>query len=194
MIYKLPELPYAADALEPYISSETLDYHYGKHFASYVNNLNALIKGTKFEEMSLDDIIKTSEGSVFNNAAQAENHDFYFKGLTPAEKSVMSDDLKKVLESNFGTVEKFKEEMTKVAATQFGSGWAWLVADADNKLKVMSTGNADNPITKGLKPLLTIDVWEHAYYIDYRNSRPSYLEKIWNVINWNLVEMRLKEK
>ena len=194
MNHNLPELPYAMTALEPYISSETLNYHYGKHFASYVNNLNNLIKGTKFEDMSLKDIILSSEGGIFNNAAQAENHDFYFKGLVAAEQSVMSENLKKILESNFGSVEKFKEEMTKVAASQFGSGWAWLVADADDKLKVMSTGNAGNPMTEGLRPLLTIDVWEHAYYVDYRNARPSYLEKIWNIINWNIVEQRFNNK
>ncbi len=194
MKHLFPELPYAVTALEPYISSETLNFHYGKHFASYVNNLNNLIAGTKYEEMSLKDIILSSEGGIFNNAAQAENHDFYFKGLTPADKSKMSEALKKVLEENFGSVDAFKEQMTKVAATQFGSGWAWLVADKDGKLKVVSTGNAGNPMTEGLRPLLTIDVWEHAYYIDYRNARPTYLEKIWNIINWDVVEERLNNK
>ena len=194
MNHILPELPYAMTALEPYISSETLNFHYGKHFASYVNNLNNLIKGTKFENMPLKDIILSADGGIFNNAAQAENHDFYFKGLVPAEQSKMSDTLKKVLEDNFGSVEKFKEDMNKVAASQFGSGWAWLVADSDNRLKVMSTGNAGNPMTEGLRPLLTIDVWEHVYYIDYRNARPSYLDKIWNIINWDIVEQRLNNR
>ena len=194
MKHILPELPYAVTALEPYISSETLNFHHGKHFASYVNNLNSLIQGTKYEDMSLKDIILSAEGGIFNNAAQAENHDFYFKGLAPADKSKMSDAFKQVLESNFGSVEKFMEDMNKAAATQFGSGWAWLVADADNKLKVMSTSNAGNPMTQGLRPLLTIDVWEHAYYVDYRNARPSYLDKIWHVINWDVVEERYNNK
>ena len=194
MTHILPKLPYAETALEPYISSETLNFHYGKHFASYVNNLNNLIKGTKYEDMTLKEIILSAEGGIFNNAAQAENHDFYFKGLIPAEKSKMSDSFKKVIEANFESVEKFIEVMNKAAASQFGSGWAWLVADADDKLKVMSTGNAGNPMTEGLRPLLTIDVWEHAYYIDYRNARPSYLDKIWNIINWDLVEERFNNK
>ena len=194
MKHLLPELPYAANALEPYISSETLNFHHGKHFASYVNNLNNLIAGTRYEEMSLKEIILSSEGGIFNNAAQAENHDFYFKGLAQAGTKVMSDTLKTVLEANFGSVEAFKEQMNKVAASQFGSGWVWLVVDAEGKLKVMSTGNAGNPMTEGLHPLLTIDVWEHAYYVDYRNARPSYLEKIWNIINWDIVEERLNNR
>ncbi|WP_419769787.1 MAG: superoxide dismutase [Candidatus Marinarcus sp.] len=191
MKHELMKLPYAMDALEPLMSKETLEFHYGKHHQTYVNNLNNLIAGTKYEELSLEEIIKSSEGGLFNNAAQVYNHDFFWKGLTP-QSSTMPSSVESALMKAFGSVEAFKTEFTNKAVTHFGSGWAWLVKDEKGKLSVISTSNALTPITEGLTPILTCDVWEHAYYIDTRNARPAYLENFWKLVNWDFVAQNLK--
>jgi Fe-Mn family superoxide dismutase len=189
MAIELPELPFARDALAPHMSRETLDYHYGKHHKKYVDETNKLVAGTPYEKMSLDKIVRNASGKLFNNAAQAWNHDFFWNCLRPAPAAPDAR-LEKVLTREFGGVEDFKELFTRTAAETFGSGWAWLVK-TDGKLKVLSTANAGNPLTKGQKPLLACDVWEHAYYIDYRNERPKYLEHFWNIVNWDFVEANL---
>lgn len=190
MKHELMTLPYEKDALEPLMSKETLEFHYGKHHQTYVNKLNELIAGSKHEDSSLVDIIKDSEGGVFNNAAQVFNHDFFWNGLTPNETSI-SKELEDAIVANFGSVEEFKTEFTNKAVTHFGSGWAWLVKDEAGKLSIISTSNAQTPITEGLTPLLTCDVWEHAYYIDCRNARPAYLENFWKLVNWDFVAQNL---
>lgn len=184
MTHVLPELPYDKDALAPHISAETLDYHYGKHHQTYVTNLNNLIKGTEFENLSLEEIVKKSGGGIFNNAAQVWNHTFYWNSLSPQGGGEPSGALADAINRSFGSFEKFKEAFTQTAITTFGSGWAWLVKNADGSLALVSTGNAATPLTTGQTPLLTVDVWEHAYYIDYRNARPKYLEAFWNLVNW----------
>ncbi|MGH8447311.1 MAG: superoxide dismutase, partial [Solimonas sp.] len=171
MALTLPELPYARDALAPHMSAETLDFHYGKHHKAYVDNGNKLIAGTEFENMALEDIVKKSSGKIFNNAAQVYNHNFFWNSLTPGQKAP-GKKLTDALVKQFGGVEDFKKQFTETAIGTFGSGWAWLVQNADGSLAITSTANADNPLTKNQKPLLTCDVWEHAYYIDYRNARP----------------------
>ncbi|HHM06031.1 MAG TPA: superoxide dismutase [Gammaproteobacteria bacterium] len=186
MEHKLPELPYAMDALEPVLSRETLEYHYGKHHATYVANLNKLIKGTEFEDMPLEDIIKKSSGGIFNNAAQVWNHTFYWNGLSPAGGQA-GGALLDALNNTFGSLDAFKEKFSQTAVTTFGSGWAWLVKNPDGTLDVVSTSNAGTPLAEGKAPLLTCDVWEHAYYIDYRNARPNYVESFWNIVNWDFV-------
>ena len=186
MTHTLMKLPFEETALEPIISGETLAYHYGKHHATYVNNLNTLIKGTSYEGLSLEEIVKTADGGIFNNAAQVYNHDFYFTGMS-GEATAPSDALIKALEAQFESVDAFKEAFLGTAAKLFGSGWVWLCRDNDGKLLIKSYSNADNPLLDGLTPLMTCDVWEHAYYIDYRNARPAYLEKWWELINWNFV-------
>lgn len=190
MAFTLPPLPYEMDALQPYISKETLEYHYGKHHLAYVNNLNNLIPNTEFAELSLEDIIKRAKGPIFNNAAQVWNHTFYWHCLTPKEKAKgePSGALKKAIIDTFGSMEQFKEAFSKLAVATFGSGWAWLVKDKDGKLALVSTSNAGTPMTDGQTALLTCDVWEHAYYIDYRNLRPKYVEEFWNIVNWDFVE------
>ncbi len=188
MTHALPPLPYPKNALEPYISAETLEYHYGKHHQAYVTNLNNLIAGTEFENLPLEDIIRKSSGGIFNNAAQVWNHTFYWNGMRPNGGGQPSGTLAEAIDKAFGSFDKFKEELSKTAVTTFGSGWAWLVKNADGSLSVVSTSNAGNPLTSGQTPLLTIDVWEHAYYIDYRNARPKYVEEFWNVVNWEFVE------
>ncbi len=190
MKHELMKLPYELGALEPLMSKETLEFHYGKHHQTYVNNLNNLIDNTEFVEKSLEEIVKSSEGGVFNNAAQVFNHDFFWNGLTP-EGSEISSDVEVALTEAFGSVEEFKTQFTNKAVTHFGSGWAWLVKDEDGKLSIISTSNASTPITDGLTPLLTCDVWEHAYYIDTRNARPKYLENFWKLVNWNFVAKNL---
>ncbi|WP_028007715.1 superoxide dismutase [Solimonas flava] len=190
MALTLPELPYARDALAPHMSAETLDFHYGKHHKAYVDNGNKLIAGTEFENMPLEDIVKKSSGKIFNNAAQVYNHNFFWNSLTPSQKAP-GKKLTDALVKQFGGVEDFKKQFTEAAIGQFGSGWAWLVQNADGTLAITTTANADNPLTKGLKPLLTCDVWEHAYYIDYRNARPSFLEHFWALVNWEFVEKNL---
>ena len=189
MSFKLSELPYSKDALAPHISAETLEYHYGKHHQGYVNKLNAAIEGKPEAEKSLEEIIKTSEGGLFNNAAQVWNHTFYWNSLSPDGGGEPTGDLATAIEADFGSFTEFKDKFTAAAAGRFGSGWAWLVKNADGKLEITTTLNAECPITKkGVTPLLTCDVWEHAYYIDYRNARPKYLEAFWNIVNWDFAE------
>jgi len=191
MVHELPALPYAKDALAPVISAETVDYHYGKHHKAYVDNLNKLIPGTPFAELSLEDIILKAQGPVFNNAAQLWNHTFYWNCMKPGG-SQPEGELKAKLDAAFGSFEKFKEEFSAKAVGTFGSGWAWLVLNKDGKLALESTSNAAVPSTAGLKPLLTCDVWEHAYYIDYRNARAKYVESWWSILNWDFVAKNLK--
>jgi len=190
MALTLPELPYARDALAPHMSQETLDYHYGKHHKAYVDNGNKLIAGTEFEDMPIEEIVMKSNGKIFNNAAQVWNHTFFWNCLTPSQEAP-GKKLTDALVKEFGGVEDFKKQFTEVAAGTFGSGWAWLVKKEDGSLAIVSTSNAGNPMTDGLKPLLTCDVWEHAYYVDYRNARPSYLEHFWSLVNWSFVEQNL---
>lgn len=190
MKHELMKLPYELDALEPQMSKETLEFHYGKHHQTYVTKLNGLIENTKYEDLSLEEIVKDSEGGVFNNAAQVYNHDFFWNGLIPNGSEVPAV-LKAALGDAFGSVESFKEEFTNAAINNFGSGWTWLVKDANGNLKIVSTSNAGTPITDGLIPLLTVDVWEHAYYIDVRNARPAYLENFWAIVNWDFVAENL---
>ena len=187
MSHQLPPLPYEKTALEPFITAETLEYHYGKHHQAYVTNLNNLIPGTEFEHLSLEDIIVKSSGGIFNNAAQVWNHTFYWNSLKPKGGGQPSGALADAINKTFGSFEKFKEEFSKTAVTTFGSGWAWLVKNADGSLALVSTSNAGTPLTNGQKPLLTIDVWEHAYYIVYRNARPKYVEDFWSYVNWDFV-------
>lgn len=185
MTHVLPALPYEANALEPFLSAETLEFHYGKHHQTYVTNLNNLIAGTEFEQLSLEEIVKKSSGGIFNNAAQVWNHTFYWNSLTPKGQGKPSGALLAAIEKSFGSFEDFKEAFAKTAVTTFGSGWAWLVKNADGSLALVSTSNAATPLTTDQTPLLTIDVWEHAYYIDYRNARPKYIETFWNYVNWD---------
>jgi Fe-Mn family superoxide dismutase len=184
MPHVLPPLPYAKDALEPVISAETIDYHYGKHHPAYVTNLNNLIPGTEFENASLEDIVRTSSGGIFNNAAQVWNHTFYWNGLSPEGGGEPGGALGAAIDSAFGSFSGFKEAFIKSAIGNFGSGWTWLVKNGDGSLEIVNTSNAATPLRDGRTPLLTIDVWEHAYYIDYRNARPKYLEEIWKIVNW----------
>ena len=186
MTHILMDLPFDENALEPYISKETLQYHHGKHHAGYIAKLNTLIKGTKYEDMSLEEIVKTSENAVFNNAAQVYNHDFYFNGMSKKITSP-SKDLLEVITKEFGSFEAFKEFFLDTAAGLFGSGWVWLSVDRFGNLILEPYSNAGNPLLSGYTPLLTCDVWEHAYYIDYRNARPDYLKKWWELINWDFV-------
>ena len=187
MEHKLPTLPYAKNALEPHISSETIEYHYGKHHQTYVTNLNNLIKGSEFENASLEDIIRKSSGGLFNNAAQVWNHTFYWTGLAPNAGGEPTGELAEAINAKWGSFEEFKKAFTQCAVTTFGSGWAWLVKKPDGSLDLVSTSNAATPLTTDAKPLLTCDVWEHAYYIDYRNARAGYVEKFWNLVNWDFV-------
>jgi len=187
MSFELPPLPYPKNALEPFISEETLDYHYGKHHQTYVTNLNNLVPGSEFEGLTLEAIIRKSSGGIFNNAAQVWNHTFYWNCMKPNGGGQPTGALAEAISQSFGSFEKFKEEFTKCAVTTFGSGWAWLVKNADGSLALVSTSNAGCPLTSGQTPLLTCDVWEHAYYIVYRNARPKYVEDFWNVVNWDFV-------
>ena len=191
MAIELPPLPYEKNALEPHISAETLEYHYGKHHQAYVTNLNNLIKGTEFENASLEDIIKKSSGGVFNNSAQVWNHTFYWNSLSPNGGKEPTGKLADAINKAFGSFDKFKEEFTKSAVGNFGSGWTWLVQRPDGSLGIVNTSNAATPITGSDKPLLTCDVWEHAYYIDYRNARPKYIEAFWNLVNWDFAASNL---
>jgi Fe-Mn family superoxide dismutase len=193
MIHTLPPLPYAADALEPKMSQETIGYHYGKHAKAYVDKLNSLIKDTPYESMSLEDIIVKADGAIFNNAAQVWNHVFFFNTLTP-EPVKMPEDLEQAIANDFGSEENFKEEMKIATLSLFGSGWVWLAEDQEGRLHITSESNAGNPMKKGLKPLMAIDVWEHAYYIDHRNRRADFFESIWELTDWNIVGLRLKDK
>ncbi len=191
MPFELPALPYARDALAPHISEETLDYHYGKHHNTYVTNLNNLIAGTVHEDNSLEEIILISTGGLFNNAAQVWNHTFYWSCLSPEGGGEPANALANAINDAFGSFEAFREKFSTSAVTNFGSGWTWLVKNGDGALEIVNTSNAANPMTDGLKPLLTCDVWEHAYYIDYRNARPAYLEAFWKLVNWEFVSNNL---
>ena len=191
MSYTLPALPYALNALEPHVSQKTLEFHYGKHHQAYVTNLNNLVPGNRFENATLEDIVMGAEGPIFNNGAQVWNHTFYFTSFSPKgggePVGKISDDIKK----SFGSFGEFKEKFSKAAATLFGSGWAWLIKNADGSLEIIQESNAGNPLKKGLKPILTCDVWEHAYYLDYQNRRPDYIESFWKLVDWEVVGKRL---
>ena len=190
--FELIQLPYAPDALQPAISAETIAFHHGKHLQTYVNNLNALLPGSPFEGLSLEEIVKTSEGGVFNNAGQILNHNLYFTQFSaPKEDNAPTGRIADAINAQFGSFEAFKEEFEKKGATLFGSGWVWLSADAEGKLVITQEPNASNPLTKGLNPLLTFDVWEHAYYLDYQNRRPAHLAALWQIVNWEEVNNRL---
>jgi Fe-Mn family superoxide dismutase len=197
-MHKLPELPYGLDALEPHISRETMDYHYGKHHRAYVNKLNGLIQDTDLEHLSLEAIIRAPRsligrpGPIFNNAAQAWNHAFYWQCLTP-RACTPGVAAAEAINAQFGSVEEFRRQFTQVALNTFGSGWAWLVGNNDGKLDIVSTSNADTPLTGDRIPLLTCDLWEHAYYIDYRNARAEYVTAFWKVLNWDFLETNLKQ-
>lgn len=187
MAHELPKLPYAMDALQPHISKETLEYHYGKHHNTYVVNLNKMIQGTEFENASLEDIVRKSSGGVFNNAAQIWNHSFYWNCLSPNGGGEPTGELAEAINKAFGSFAAFREEFTTKSVTVFGSGWGWLVRKADGSLAIEQTSNAGTPLTGDSTPLLTCDVWEHAYYVDYRNARPQYVEAFWNLVNWDFV-------
>lgn len=191
MSVELPALPYAMDALEPVISKETLEFHYGKHHQAYVTKLNDAIKGTDIENVDLEEIVKTSEGGIFNNAAQVWNHTFYWNCMAPNAGGEPTGKIAEAINESFGSFEAFKEQFSQAAATLFGSGWAWLVKNKEGKLEITQEVNAGNPMTSGLKPLLTCDVWEHAYYVDYRNARPTYIESFWKLVNWEFVNQQL---
>ncbi|HDP75150.1 MAG TPA: superoxide dismutase [Bacteroidales bacterium] len=193
MKHELPKLQYSPNALAEVLSEKTMEFHYGKHHQAYVNNLNSLIQGTKFENASLEQIIMEAEGGVFNNGAQVWNHSFYFEAFSPAPKHMPEGDLLKAIEVSFGSFEEFLSKFSNAAATLFGSGWAWLVVDADGKLIITQESNAGNPLRKGLKPLLTCDVWEHAYYLDYQNRRPDYIQAFWKIVDWRVVEKRFEQ-
>jgi Fe-Mn family superoxide dismutase len=191
MAHTLPDLPYALDALQPHISKETLEYHYGKHHRTYVEKLNGLIEGTEFARASLEDTVRGSSGGIFNNAAQVWNHSFYWNCLSPDGGGKPGGALAKAIDDSFGSFEGFRKEFSDKATALFGSGWAWLVKKSDGKLGLVQTSNADTPLTGKEKALLTCDVWEHAYYIDYRNARPKYLEAFWQLVNWEFVAKNL---
>ena len=191
-MFELIKLPYQANELEPMISEETIGFHHGKHLQTYVNNLNNAIKGTPFENMALEDIVRTADGGVFNNAGQILNHNLYFLQFRPAlPDNRPTGKIAQAIDAQFGSFEAFKEEFAKKGASLFGSGWVWLSADNDGKLVITQETNAGNPLQRGLKPLLTFDVWEHAYYIDYRNRRPDYMAALWQIINWDVVNERM---
>jgi len=190
MKFELPKLPYEMNALEPFISKRTLEFHYGKHHQTYVSNLNNLISETKFENAELETIIKEAEGPLFNNAAQVWNHTFYFMSLKKNEKSAPHGILAEALQKSFGTYADFKDAFTKASLGLFGSGWVWLVKNPNGLLEIIQESNAGNPLRKGLKPILTCDVWEHAYYLDYQNKRAEYINAFWSLINWEVIEKR----
>lgn len=191
--FELIQLPYAPNALEPVISAETIHFHHGKHLQAYVNNLNGLLPGSGLEEASLEDIVKRSEGGIFNNAGQILNHNLYFTQFhAPQENNIPIGTVAEAIEKQFVSFDAFKEEFQKKGATLFGSGWVWLSADKEGKLVITQEQNAGNPILKGLKPLLTFDVWEHAYYLDYQNRRPDHLATLWQIVNWEIIEQRYK--
>ncbi len=191
MEHALPPLPYDMDALAPHISRETLEFHYGKHHQTYVTNLNNLIKGTEHESQSLEEIVKSASGGIFNNAAQIWNHTFYWNSLSPNGGGAASGAVGDAINAAFGSFDTFKEQFTQKSVTLFGSGWAWLVKKDDGTLDIVQTSNAATPLTGDDVPLLTCDVWEHAYYIDYRNARPKYLEAFWGLVNWDFANANL---
>ena len=191
MIHELPKLPYAPDALEPYISKRTIEFHYGKHHQAYVNNLNKLIVGTEFENVTLEDIVMRSTGGIFNNGAQVWNHTFYWNCMKPQGGGEPGGPMHDAIVKNFGSFAEFKEKFSNAAATLFGSGWAWLVKKDDGTLEITQESNAGNPMKAGKSPLLTCDVWEHAYYLDKQNLRPNYIADFWNLVDWDAVAARL---
>ena len=193
MKHLLPELPYALDALAPAMSADTLNYHYGKHLQTYLDNVNRMIEGTPFADMKLKDMITKAQGALYNNAAQAFNHIIFFKQLTPTPTTI-SPLLTQALVARFGSVDAFKSEFSNAAATLFGSGWVWLALDANNVLQIVPEPNAGNPITRNMRPLMCIDVWEHAYYLDYQNRRGDYIKNFWNRVNWDYIEKRMQDK
>lgn len=190
MKYEQPELPYSREALAPAISAETIDYHYGKHEKAYIDNLNRLIKGTEYDDMQLEEIIEKAEGPLFNNASQAWNHIFYFFTFSPDGSREPGGELRKAIDRDFGSFEKFKEAFVEAGVGVFGSGWVWLCADENGKLLIVQASNAQNPIKDGLQPLLVFDVWEHAYYLDYQNRRADALRALWDIVDWDVVESR----
>ncbi|MFV0266709.1 MAG: superoxide dismutase [Draconibacterium sp.] len=192
MAFSLPELPYAANALEPVISENTINFHYGKHHQAYVTNVNNLVAGTEFEKASLEEIILKAEGGIFNNGAQVWNHTFYFMQFSPDGCREPKDELKAAIDAKFGSFDAFKEAFSKAAATLFGSGWAWLIVNESGELEIVQTSNAGNPLRDGKKTLLTCDVWEHAYYLDKQNARPKYIEDFWKVVDWKVVSERFE--
>src|SRR4030042_5236253 len=190
MSFELPKLPYALDAIEPHISKKTLEFHYGKHHQAYINNLNNLAAGTKFENAPLETIVKEAEGGIFNNGAQVWNHTFYFTSFSPSGAKKPSGKLADAIDKQFGTFSAFIDEFSKAAVTLFGSGWIWLGKNPDGTLNTLQESNAGKPPKKGILPVLTCDVWEHAYYLDYQNKRPDYIQAFWNVIDWNILSGR----
>ena len=193
MKHLLPELPYALDALAPVMSADTLNYHYGKHLQTYLDNVNRMIEGTPFADMKLKDMITKAQGALYNNAAQAFNHIIFFKQLPPTPTTI-SHLLTQALVARFGSVDAFKSEFSNAAAALFGSGWVWLALDANNVLQIVPEPNAGNPITRNMRPLMCIDVWEHAYYLDYQNRRGDYIKNFWNLVNWDYIEKRMQNK
>ena len=193
MKHLLPELPYALDALAPVMSADTLNYHYGKHLQTYLDNVNRMIEGTPFADMKLKDMITKAQGALYNNAAQAFNHIIFFKQLTPTPTTI-SPLLTQALVARFGSVDAFKSEFSNAAAALFGSGWVWLALDANNVLQIVPEPNAGNPITRNMRPLMCIDVWEHDYYLDYQNRRGDYIKNFWNLVNWDYIEKRMQDK
>lgn len=190
MTHIMPELPYAANALAPYVSERTISFHYGKHLRTYLDNINRLVVDTPYEEMHLKDIIRSADGAIYNNAAQAWNHILYFRGLSPVEKP-LGDALSQAITLKWGNFENFRKEFTSAAVNLFGSGWVWLALDNSNELHILSMPNAGNPVTEDMRPLLCIDVWEHAYYLDYQNRRADYVEAFWHIIDWQHIEERM---
>ncbi len=193
MKFTQPKLPYPQDALAPVISPTTIEYHYGKHERAYIDTLNKLIEGTDFEDMALEDIIVKSDGKLFNNASQAWNHIFYFFQFSPDGMKEPSGKLRKQIETQYGSFDEFKKKFEEAGATLFGSGWVWLSADADDTLFITQSSNAGNPLTQNLRPLLTFDIWEHAYYLDYQNLRAEYLHNLWDIVDWDIIEMRYSD-
>ncbi|WP_288605956.1 superoxide dismutase [uncultured Prevotellamassilia sp.] len=193
MKHLLPELPYALDALAPVMSADTLNYHYGKHLQTYLDNVNRMIEGSPFADMKLKDMITKAQGALYNNAAQAFNHIIFFKQLTPTPTTI-SPLLTQALVARFGSVDAFKSEFSNAAAALFGSGWVWLALDTNNVLQIVPEPNAGNPITRNMRPLMCIDVWEHAYYLDYQNRRGDYIKNFWNLVNWDYIEKRMQDK
>lgn len=193
MSFELPKLKYAPHALEPYISKQTIDFHYGKHHQAYVNKVNELSKGTEFENATLEEIIKKAEGGIFNNGAQVWNHTFYFEQFAPEGAREPEGKLKEAIDQEFGSFDAFREKFATAAATLFGSGWAWLVVSSDGKLTIVQTSNAGNPLRDGHQPLLTCDVWEHAYYLDKQNARPNYVADFWKILDWKVIAERFED-
>lgn len=191
MSFELPVLPYGTDALEPYISAKTIEFHYGKHHQTYVTKLNGLLAGSAFENAGLGEIIRKAEGPVYNNGAQVWNHTFYWEGFSSRRGTSPQGNLLRMIDRDFGSFDQFRAKFTDAAVNLFGSGWAWLVQKADGSLAIIQTGNAGNPLRDGHKPLLTCDVWEHAYYLDYQNRRPDYVAAFWNLVDWDVVAARL---